>query len=325
MKEYKSENFAREQPESLMSSDWEEKLKESPIDLIEEKQAVTIEELKENYSGRAAVIDAYVKDIEEKGKWDGDALRINDIINIDHHAPLEKFERNISSVNLAIEWVKKNGTLEKNYPVVINHMDCDSVLAALIIRGILPPDEKFAAAAVAADHTGEENEIADLLQALEDKRDLDFSARNLKLLLDGKDLEAEAKELLEKRHADREKAKDVVEEGRITKLGGVSYTVLDKKVESAFFPALITDAQVILVFSPHEKNPDRWEAKIRLGMAAPRGLTLHKLEINDFDPNFGSRWNAGSDRRAGGTDLNVQEYAEYLNEKLQKFLEDKNQ
>lgn len=206
---------------------------------------------------------------------------------------------------------------------MINRTDCDSVLSSLIIRGILPPDERFGEAAIAADHTGAVNEIADLLQSLEDKRDLEFSVRNLKLLLGNKDLELRAQKLLIGRYTEREKASEIVKTGGIVVFGGISYTKLDRKIDSSFFPALIPAAQVILVFSPHEKNADRWEAKIRLGMAAPAELTLDKLEIEDIDRGFGYRWNAGSNRREGGTSLNIEEYAKKLNEKLQKYLDNK--
>lgn len=315
MKQNKSEN--------LMAPDWEEKLKENPIDLIEEKKADTVEEIKERYSGKVAVLDLYINDIEKRGRWDSNVWRLGDIINIDHHAPIKEFSKNISSTNLAIEWVKKRGILDKDYSVIVNHTDCDSVLASLVVRGILSPDERFGESAIAADHTGEENEIADLLQALEDKRDLEFSTRNLQLLLEGKDPEPEAQKLLEKININRKKAREIVEKGEMIDLGGISYVQLSTKVESSYFPALLPDAQVILVYCPFEKKQDHMEAKIRLGLAVPTGLTLSELEINDIDPNFGYRWNAGSDRRAGGTQLNIEEYARRLNEKLQNFLNKK--
>lgn len=269
------------------------------------------------------MLDLYIKDIEERGRWEENVLGTDNIINIDHYASVEEFEKNISSTNLAIEWVKKNGALGKDYRVVVNHMDCDSVLSSLVIRGILPPDEKFGEAAIAADHTGEENEIADFLQALEDKRDLEFSARNLKLLLDKKELDPEAQKLLAKKHTERIMAREAVESGEFDFLGGVAYAQFDKKMDLAFFPALLPDAQVILLFCPHKMNANAMEAKIRLGMAAPAGLTLSKLNIENIDPNFGYRWNAGSNRRAGGSDLKIDDYAKRLNEKLEAYMKGK--
>lgn len=102
---------------NLISPDWEEKLKENPIELIKEKKDNTLEEIQEKYSGKVAVLDLYLRDIETRGQWDGGILRSGDIINIDHHAPVKEFSKFISSTNLAIEWVKKNSPLEKDYPV----------------------------------------------------------------------------------------------------------------------------------------------------------------------------------------------------------------
>lgn len=323
MENFKIEKYIKEQSEYSMLPDWKERLKENPIDLIEEKKENTFEELKEKYSGKVAVLDLYIKDIEKRGQRDGNILRFGDVLSIDHHAPIKEFSKNISSTNLAIEWVKNYGPLDQNYSVVINHADCDSVLSSLIIKGILPPDERFSEAAIAADHTGEENKIADLLQALEDRRDLEFSARNLKLLLEGRELELEAQKLLEKIYANRKKARDIVENGEMLVLGGINYVQLDKKIESSYLYSMLPDAQLIVVFSPLEKDPARWEAKIRLGSAAPTGMTLDDLEINDIDPNFGYRWNAGSNRRPGGTSLIINEYVEKLNGKLQKYLENR--
>ncbi len=327
MEKSRPEILSGEEPEKLsadlMSSDWAEKLKENPVDLTEEKPEFTVEELKEKYPGKAAVIDVYIKDIEKSDRWNGNVLCMGDILSIDHHAPAKEFRKNISSTNLAIDWVRSKGVLGGDYRVVINHMDCDSVLAALIMRGILLPEERFGQAAIAADHTGAVNEIADLLQAIEDERNLEFSARNLQLLLVKKSLEPRAQELLEKRYADRAKAAEVVKNGDVHVLGGVSFVRLDKKIDSGFFPALIPDAQVILAFSPHEKDIGNSEVKIRLGMSAPPGLALYKLKIGDFDPTFGSRWNAGSNDRSLGVSVGIEEYAKLLNEKLQEYMESK--
>lgn len=320
MKENALENFREERADSLMLSNWAKRLNECPIDVIEENKDITLEEIKENYSGKVAVLDLYIKDIEKMGQWEGNAMRIYNILSIDHHAPIEEFSKNISTTNLAIEWVNKNGILDKNYSVVINHIDCDSLLSSLIVRGILLPHERFGNAAISADHTGEENKIADLLQALQDTRNLEFSIRNLELLLKGKELDLKAQKLLDKTYIDKKRAKEVVEKGKMNILGRITYVQLDKKIESSYFPALIPDAQVILTFSPHLKNPDHWESKIRLGLKAPAGLTIGKLEIEDIDPSFGYRWNAGGNSRGSGTTLKLEEYANRLNEKLQKYL-----
>jgi hypothetical protein len=43
--------------------------------------------------------------------------------------------------------------------------------------------------------------------------------------------------------------------------------------------------------------PDLDITRIRLGPKAPEGLSLHKLGVSDFDPYYGGRFNAGSNKR----------------------------
>jgi hypothetical protein len=204
--------------------------------------------------------------------------------------------------------------------MLINHVDADSLLSSLIMAGILKPNEEFGQAAIAADHTGEENAIADLLQAIQIFRDVDFSARNLELLLRGEELDPKAAERLLVRLADREMAKEMVDSGAFEYAGSVAYTALERKIDAGFLPSLLPGAAVILTFSPMKDDPTKNEVKIRLGQAVPAGTSLHDLGITDFDPGFGGRWNAGSNKRGGGTELSPAEYAEKLDTKLQEYL-----
>ena len=55
--------------------------------------------------------------------------------------------------------------------------------------------------------------------------------------------------------------------------------------------------------------------KVRLGAGAPQGMTLQGLGIETFDPAYGGRWNAGSNKRGGGTTLQPAQYAERLRER----------
>ena len=43
----------------------------------------------------------------------------------------------------------------------------------------------------------------------------------------------------------------------------------------------------MVIVSPCRKRPDRWLVKTRLGLAAPEGLSLEDLGIEDFDPSYG--------------------------------------
>ncbi|MFZ2970519.1 MAG: hypothetical protein WA063_05190 [Minisyncoccia bacterium] len=310
-----------------MSEDLVEKLRENPIDLIGERRIVTIEDLREIYHEKNLLVcDAYIENIEQKTR-EGLIFRDKNVYSIDHHAPLSEYEKKISSTNLAIEYVRENGPIEKDFSVVTNHTDADSVLACLIMRGIIPPDERYGMAAIAADHTGEENEIADLLQAVRYERNLDLSVRSLQLLRDGKSIDGKAGDLLEKRHNDRRRAHELAKSDEIKKIEDVYYIELDKKIDPNFFVDAIPEAIIFMTFSPHKEYPEKLEARIRLGIAGiESGINLSKLGIESaIDANWGGRWNAGSDKRGGGTDLSCEEYAYKLNDLLQNYLIKKNE
>lgn len=230
------------------------------------------------------------------------------LINIDHHAPTPQMRRHVSSANLALLYVAQKGMAQSGETVVINHTDCDSVLSAGIMCGHLEPLPEFGAAAIAADHTGEVNAIADLLQALDAKRDYEYSLRNLRLLMEGFALDEEAQILLDKRHARRALAKDLVDNGTFTMQNGVAWALLDDSVDSEFFPALLPDAILIITFSPRPGEAAKWNAKFRLGNAAPANLEIERI-IKPIDAGFGGRWNAGSNKRGGGSTIPPNEYA----------------
>jgi hypothetical protein len=292
------------------------------IALLPEKSLVTIEEIEARFGEDEPIVvcDFYLDKVESRGEEEPYGLKYKNILNLDHHAPVKRFERPVSSATLAVDYVREFGVFDKG-SVAVNHTDCDSTLSSAIIRGVLPPDQKFSDAAIAADHTGEANDIGDLLQALQDKRDLDFSLRNLNLMLEGKEIDAEAKLLLEKRFADRERAQQFVESGAFQMIGNVAYADTDTKFDGAFLPALLPDATVILLGSPlrdKDGNPQEGlrEVKIRLGKNVPEGMTLQTLKLAETPIHFGGRWNAGSNKRSGGTMLSLQECAEIVKAKL---------
>jgi hypothetical protein len=172
---------------------------------------------------------------------------------------------------------------------------------------LLPPDEVFGEAVIAADHTGAPNAIADLLQALDPLRDFEYSLSCLR----GQSLDGRAAELLAKRHAERARAKELVESGAFHKVGQVAIAKLTaEKVAGEFLPSLLPEAAVIVSASPMENG--RWETKVRLGAAARAGVTLYSLGVRAFEPNFRGRWNAGSTKRAGGSTVDPLSLAEYL-------------
>ena len=64
-------------------------------------------------------------------------------------------------------------------------------------------------------------------------------------------------------------------------------------------------------------NPELWETKIRLGLAAPDGSSLFALGVLTAEPTFGGRWNAGSTKRAGGSRVTPREAALRLAELIE--------
>ncbi len=288
---------------------FQEILKMKPVGLLPEMSDYTKQQLKEMFPGKNLVVcDFNVAGLDLDADYERQIAK-DGILNIDHHSKKPEMERKVSSTNLAIEYIKKYGLLSEDWQYIVHHTDCDSLLSSAIMRGILPPDEKFGEAAVAADHTGAENKIADLLQAIQDRRDLGYSLEQLQLLMAGEPLDGEAQKALEKRYADRARIKQLIENGGFKAAGSVSYAVLNEKIDGALVPALLPDSEVILLFSPLEVDSSKWEVKFRLGQNVSEGFSLKKLDIEAVDPFFGGRWNAGSNKRGGGTNLNPDDYA----------------
>jgi len=300
-----------------------EKLHEFPVMLIEKAGKKSLSDIKAKAPDKdICFCDGYIEGTENWER-DGAGFKRENVLVIDHHMPLEEMSRNISTTNLVINYVKKHGPVGKDVVTMISHTDCDSILSVAIMRGILKPKEEYGTSAIAADHTGEPNAIGDLLQSLEideqgkDLRDIEFSLRNLELLLQGKELEPRAKNLLQLRYKDREKALQIVEEKfESTDSGKTFYAEVDKKIDGGLLPAIIPSAHIIILFCPmYDKNTGEKlkekEAKIRLGLRAPSGIDLRKI-MELVDKKFGGRWDAGSNGRNGGTILDVETYAQMI-------------
>ncbi len=281
------------------------------IYLIEEKN-YTVQELDLLFPGQAIVaVDFAVSGIERSFIKNG-LHTVGLVSNCDHHIPVSQFEKVVSSTNLAICYVNQYGKLPEKTVVVINHVDCDSVLASLILKGFLPTDDKFGNAAIAADHTGEENDIADLLNSLQKFKSLNYSVNNLMLFLGEDQIPKKVLDLIEIRRDDRKRAWELVENAGLEFLDGVYYGTLNRKIDGAFLPALLPDAKIILIFTPLNGDASRLEVKVRLGFNAPEGKHLNNIGIKEFDPAYGGRWNAGSNKRGGGTSLKPLDYVKEI-------------
>lgn len=292
-----------------------------PVTLIRKDSPMTVENIHRMFgSCHVAICDVNLNELVTRGKPIIGGYRMGNILNIDHHFEGDpRFTRHVSSTNLAIDYVKAYGIIDENVVTVINHVDCDAVLSSGILTGTLEPLDVFGEAAIAADHTGEPNEIADLLQSLEGERDVELSIRNLALYLSGQPIEQKAVDLLFKRLQDREESYKLVESGfSYTEDGKIAYLETDlKNLDSAFFLLLLPDMELIVVFCPlnlkDEKGDDiiGTQAKVRLGLAAPIGRDVRNI-VPQFDRNFGARWNAGSNERLGGMTMTPSEYISKL-------------
>ncbi|MFA6263200.1 MAG: hypothetical protein WCW33_00825 [Candidatus Babeliales bacterium] len=283
---------------------------------------ISIDELKAKYLGDVDeqrcifACDFRIKDIEKAQKIDGGYMSGN-IINIDHHAPIQSMMSFVTATSLAIDYILAYGDIPHDALVLINHTDCDSILSSLIICGILLPDGIFAQAAESADHTGQENDIADLLQAIAPKRDLNYSRRNLLKLLAHEALDKDAEILLQERRAERIFAHNLIATGKLEQHNHVTFLQLsgDQNVDIQLLIGLLPKAEIIMTARPMPDNPSLIGIKIMCGAVAPIGLYLNKIGLPD---GFDGRWDAVSNKRAGATRRSPLDYIDMINTYIDK-------
>ena len=284
-----------------------------PIKLVPRDKPITVDDLTRLSPGPIIACDFPVDGVE-KEPWieTVGGYAHGRIVNVDHHADTKEMRRQISSAHLAIERVRAKGLPTSDSVIVINHTDCDSVLSAGIMSGRLAADGRYGDAALAADHTGDENPLADLLQALDKFDDFELSFSALARLESGQAQTTDVKEKVADRLRKRLRAAQLVDEGAFLMDGSIAFARLPEALDGEFFAPQLPLAVLIAIASPHPTNAGMSEVKVRLGKAAPKGASLHALNIPSFDPNFGGRWNAGSDKRLGGTGLTIEEYGSML-------------
>ena len=291
------------------------------ISLIEKFSRNSPDDILESFSSDPVFVCDFYVDGAEEGRRERWGYRLGRIINIDHHAPTDEMATTVSSSPLVLEYLRVHGSV-RTHDVVINHTDCDSILSSCMLSGILEPLPRYAEAALSADHRGDADPIADLLQAIEHERSIPFSLSCLSSLESGEALPERARDALDNRKRLREKAERVVKEGRFKQLGHVTYAILDERVDAELLLPLFPSAAVVMYAFPRHKEGGRYGMKVRLAQGAPTGLSLIKLGIQDFDPAFGGRWNAGSNDRGKGTDLNPDDYAKELNRRVSLAIAD---
>ncbi len=307
-----------------------EKFNERPVIFLSEKSIVTYEEVEaarvESGADSLFVCDFCIEGIEpfEKGGY----FEMGKIINVDHHSELVKYNRHISSANLAIEYIRNHPNFLDGTKALTHHTDCDSVLSTALMSGIIEPNEKFGIAAIAADHTGMPNEIADVLQAIKDGPDGDnggkstsennkrkylYSLEQLQNLLNGKKLDIKAQELYDKRLKERELLKNMISKGKFQFAGNNSEVVYLESEQEKFDATLLIGLfpQAKVIFTARRGNDGKTIANVRLGMAASEGSDVREI-MTSIDEPFGGRWNAGANRRKGGSDSSAKKIAEKI-------------
>jgi hypothetical protein len=112
-----------------------------------------------------------------------------------------------------------------------------------------------------------------------------------------------------------------VARGKVRYLGAtrsIAVGVLEHALDGEFFPALLPEAVVILLAARRADDRQRWDVKLRLGAGAPAGFSLHRLALRELDPGYGGRWNAGSNRRGGGTAMPPDRWSAELAQRVER-------
>jgi hypothetical protein len=271
------------------------------IYLIEKKLGNTAEELKKTFPDRKiCVCDFYVTDSESGKMAKNGSINFDDLVIIDHHLAIPEMRKHISSTTLANKYVTELGPVNNSYAVIINHTDTDSILSSLIMSGKLKPHDEFDVAAIAADHTGAENIISDLLQALEDDRCINKSVDALQ-------------KIVKKRLRVRQELRVLADNGEFKMDGGIAYILLDRKIDAGLLPFFFPAADAVIVAWPMPKgSKGKWGIKTRLGIAT-KDIALNKMDL----PDTGGRWNAVSTTRHGGTDTDLEEYVKIVKRNIE--------
>ena len=289
---------------------------DSKIKLIPINSKITKEFIYNSFPNKKIfVCDFYIQDSEFWDEIEG-GYCTNNIVNIDHHAPTDRMAQYITSTVLSIQYVNKYGPVSDDSIIVINHVDCDSLLSSHIMAGILPPLELFAEASIDADHTGKLNPISDLLQSIASKRDILYSINNLIKFLKNEKIDNEAEILKNQEIESRNIIKNYIEKGYFKINKYVTYATLPEKENTAYYPSFFPNTWVICTGSPY-KNTNKTEFACRLGLSAPKWLKLNRLDLPE---GYNGRWNAGANGRSGGSNMDIEDFVKIINEKINNFL-----
>jgi hypothetical protein len=271
-------------------------------------------DIKSLFRGQICICDFHVKNCElghlEKTLGDKPrCIRYQDILIIDHHADIHHMRKRITSTTLAKRYVRKYGPLGVNSVILINHLDCDSILSSLIMSGEISNRKKYVTASIDSDHTGMKNILADIINSQFMENNLKESILSVLEYEQKQTIRHKASQLLSKREIDRKNALEL--SNQFKKEGAVYYFISKEPAnfDAALFVPFFKHAKVILIATPLENK--LWNIKIRLGRKA-KNIHLNNLNL----PKFGGRWNAGGTGWEGGTKIHPKKYAKLINDKI---------
>lgn len=236
------------------------------------------------------------------------------VYNIDHHYDNQYIGVNLSTTHQAIIFNQLKQMYAKESDVIlINHPDTDSILACAAISNPTLSEKvihTFSKSALAADHTGEPDLLADIINGYYYLNDPIKSLKLVKNFLDSDSdlskLGEEANQRYQTVIARRQLAEKLVKNESFLHAGnGVYWIKLDTYIETTMFAnvfrKLKLDAKVIIVGVPSEKHKGKWKISMRA--------------VNDFDlvismkqiaADLGlSRYGYGGRAKGGSTGRNL--------------------
>src|SRR5258706_984702 len=248
------------------------------------------------------------------------------LLNIDHHNEYASKTKDFSTTHQVIITIQEKifNPIDPEKVVLVNHDDTDSVLSLLLSTHRNVPSkviDLFAEAAKAADHTGEPNRLANLIDSFYKTYDLDNLIPLINLLISGEKLiftDEKIQQKFEKYETQPELIKDylsVVLKNEQSQYGEGFYDVetkilrlspKDKAIDtSRVLPITIQmdlPVSIIMTYSILDSATNWWKISLRAGPSFPKGLTLEEMakQLNLEQFGYGGRRDAGGMGRYHG-------------------------
>jgi hypothetical protein len=234
----------------------------------------------------------------------------NGIKQIDHHASDPRFYRFISTTPLVEQYLKAGGVFSESTVLVLNHTDTDSILSVMIATGIIKMYQQdliaqAVEAAIAADHTGAANQLADTLNGLEKYRDVTLSVKAALAILYHQAENPIAIAGRRDREQQRALALEAVRLGEFTQVEPrqsgvyVHVSASNEPLRTELLVDALPAASLIITaalstFPTASGHRPSYVYKLRAGRNWPKGRSITELDLE----LFGGRWNAGGTLRS---------------------------